>query len=80
MGLNSQERQEIFFSLKFQRVALLATQSPIQWVLGVLSTGVKQMGDVKLTLHLHLVQGSSMKTATFYPCYMTLPLHQKYYS
>jgi len=59
-GLNSQEGQEIFLSPKFQTVALVTTRSPIQWVLGgVLSTGVKHLGDVKLIPHLHLVQGST---------------------
>ena len=33
VGFNSQEDKS-FFSPKFQRVALLATKSPIQWVLG----------------------------------------------
>jgi hypothetical protein len=79
LGLNSQEGQEIFLSPKFQRVALVVTQSPIKWVLGVLSTWVKQLGGVKLTPHFHLVQGSSMKTDAFYASYMTtLPLRQKY--
>jgi hypothetical protein len=42
--LNYQGGQEIFLSPKFQRVALVATQSPIQWVLGGSFNGGKAAG------------------------------------
>jgi hypothetical protein len=42
-GFNSWSRQEIFLLATASRLALGPTQSPIQWVLAVLS-GVKQMG------------------------------------
>jgi hypothetical protein len=49
--------------LIISRLALLATQPPIQCVLrGSLPKGTAA-GDVKLTTHLHLVPGSKMRAA-----------------
>jgi hypothetical protein len=47
-----------FFFATSSRTALGPTHSPIQWVPGALSLGVKPRG-VKLTTHLHLVPRSN---------------------
>ena len=81
VGLNSQEWQEIFLSPEFQRVALVATQSPIQWVMGgSFHRGEAAGGCETDTSHPPSVRVKH-ETVTLYPCYMTtLPLYQKYYS
>jgi hypothetical protein len=44
LGFDSQEGQEIFLLATASRPALRATQPPIQWVLRVLSLGIKWTG------------------------------------
>jgi hypothetical protein len=43
-GFDSQQRQQIFIFFTAPRAALGPTQPPIQWILGPLSLGVKQLG------------------------------------
>jgi hypothetical protein len=43
-GFDSQQGQEIFLYSTVSRLALRPIQPPIQWVLGALSPGVKQLG------------------------------------
>jgi hypothetical protein len=45
MWLNSWEGQEIFSLSKAPRMALGSTQPPIQWVQGILSPGIKWLGQ-----------------------------------
>jgi hypothetical protein len=45
------------------RPALVQTPSPIQWVPGVLSLGVKRGRDVTLVIHPHLVPRSRMTSS-----------------
>jgi hypothetical protein len=52
--------QRIFLLAPASRPALEPTQPPIQWVLGVLSLGVKHGRGVTLTTHPHLVPRSRM--------------------
>jgi hypothetical protein len=52
--------QGIFLLAPASRLALGPTQPPIQWVLGVLSPGVKRSRGVTLATHPHLVPRLSM--------------------
>jgi hypothetical protein len=54
-GFNPQQRQRIFPLSPASRPALGPTQPPIQWVLGVLSLGVKRGRGAMLPTHSHLV-------------------------
>jgi hypothetical protein len=54
-GFDPRQRQRIFSLASASRPALGPTQPPIQWVLGVLSPGVKRGRGVMLTTHPHLV-------------------------
>jgi hypothetical protein len=49
------QRQRIFLLASGSRPALGRTQTPVQWVPGVLSPGVKRGRGVTLTTHPHLV-------------------------
>jgi hypothetical protein len=51
-------RQRIFLLAPASRPALETIQSPVQWVPGVLSPGVKRGRGVTLTTHPHLVPTS----------------------
>jgi hypothetical protein len=53
-GFDSWQGQKIFLFFVASGLALGPTQSPIQWVPGALSLGVKQLG-MKLTTRPHLV-------------------------
>jgi hypothetical protein len=53
------QRQRIFPVTSVSRPALGSTQPPVQWVPGVLSTGLKRGRGVSLTTHPHLVPRSS---------------------
>jgi hypothetical protein len=53
-------RQVIFPLTSVSRLALGPTQPPIQWVLGVLSPGLKRGCGVMLTTRSHLVPRSRM--------------------
>jgi hypothetical protein len=52
--------QRIFPLASVSRPALGPTQPPVQWILGVLSPGVKRGRGVTLTTHPHLVPRSRM--------------------
>jgi hypothetical protein len=55
------DRGRGFFILaSASRPALVPTQTPIQWVPGVLSPGIKRGRSVTLTTHPHLVPKLSM--------------------
>jgi hypothetical protein len=54
LGFDSQQGLGIFLFTTASRLTLGPTQSPIQWVPGALSLGVKWLG-VKLTTQPHLV-------------------------
>jgi hypothetical protein len=59
-GFDSQQGQRIFLLAPASRLALWPTQPCVQWVLGVLSPGVKRGQVVTLTTHPHLVLRSRM--------------------
>jgi hypothetical protein len=50
-GLDPRRGQRIFPLASVFRPALRPTQSPVQWVLGVISLGVKRVQGVLLTTH-----------------------------
>jgi hypothetical protein len=52
------EEKRIFSESSVSRPALGPTQPPVQWVLGVLSPGLKRDRGVTLTTHPHLVPRS----------------------
>jgi hypothetical protein len=52
---DTRQRQRIFLLTCVSRQARGSTQPPVQWVLGVLSPGVKRGLGVTLTIPLHLV-------------------------
>jgi hypothetical protein len=60
LGFDPWQGQRIFLLAPASRLALGPTQPPIQWVLGVLSPGVKCGWGVTLTTHAHLVPRLSM--------------------
>jgi hypothetical protein len=55
LGFDPRQRQRIFPLASASRPALGPTQSPVQWVPGVFSPGVKRGRGVMLTTHPHLV-------------------------
>jgi hypothetical protein len=55
LGFDPRQRQRIFLLVPGSRLDLGPTQSPMQWVPGVLSPGVKRGRGVMLTTHRHLV-------------------------
>jgi hypothetical protein len=59
-GFDPRQGQRIFPLAPVSRPALGPTQPPVQWVLGVLSPGVKRSRGVMLTTHLHLMPRSWM--------------------
>jgi hypothetical protein len=59
-GFDSWWGQDLFSFAAVSRLALGLTQPPVQWVLGALSLGVKQLGH---EAHLHLVLKLSMHGA-----------------
>jgi hypothetical protein len=59
-GFDPRQRQRIFPLASVSRPALGPTQTPVQWVTGVLSPGVKRGRGVTLTTHPHLVPRSGM--------------------
>jgi hypothetical protein len=59
-GFDLRQRQRIFLLASASRPALGPTQSPVQWIPGVLSPGVKRGRGVTLTTHPHLVPRLSM--------------------
>jgi hypothetical protein len=65
-------RELAIFLFNMSRPALVPTQSPIQWVPGTLSLGLKRPG-VKLTTRLHLVARS--KNAWSYTSTPPIRLH-----
>jgi hypothetical protein len=60
LGFDPWQGQGIFLLAPASRPALRPTQPPIQWVLEVLSPGVKRGRGVTLTNHPHLVPRLSM--------------------
>jgi hypothetical protein len=60
IGVRSPAGAKIFSLTSMSRPALGPTQSPVQWVPGVLSPGVKRGRGVTLTTHHHLVPRSEM--------------------
>jgi hypothetical protein len=56
-GFDPRQRQTIFPVASVSRPALGPTQPPVQWVRGVLSSGVKRGRGVMLTTHLILCWG-----------------------
>jgi hypothetical protein len=60
LGFNPQQRQMIFPLASVSRPALRPTQPRIQWVLVVLSLGVKCDQGVMVTTHPHLLLRSVM--------------------
>jgi hypothetical protein len=40
LGFESWQRQEIYLIFRMSRLALIPTQAPIQWILGLLPGGV----------------------------------------
>jgi hypothetical protein len=62
------DRQRIFLLASASRPALGPNQTPVQWVPGVLSLGVKHGWGVTLTTHPHLVLRSRMsRSYTSFP-------------
>jgi hypothetical protein len=62
------QRRKDGFPLAFVfRPALGPTQTPVQWVPGVISPGLKRGRGVTLTTHHHLVPSSRMKSYTSSP-------------
>jgi hypothetical protein len=61
-GFVPRQRQSIFPLASVSRSALSPTQSPIRWVPGVLSPGVKRGRGVRLTTQPHLVPRSRMSS------------------
>jgi hypothetical protein len=58
----SRQELEIFLFSTVSRLVLEPTHSPIQWVTGVLSLGVKRPSR-EVAIHLHLVPRSEMHGA-----------------
>jgi hypothetical protein len=54
-GFNPQQRQRIFPVASVSRLAVGPTQSPVQWIPGVLSPGIKRGRGGMLTTLPHLV-------------------------
>jgi hypothetical protein len=60
--------ERIFPLISVCRTALGSTQPPVQWILGVLSPGLKRGRGVTLTTHPHLVPRLRMsRSYTSYP-------------
>jgi hypothetical protein len=57
-GFDPQQGQRIFPLFSVSRPALEPIQSPVQWIPGVISPGVKRGRGVTLTTHPHLVPRS----------------------
>jgi hypothetical protein len=60
LGFDSRQGQRVLLLTSASRPALGPTQSPVRWVPGVLSPGVKRGWSVTLTAHPHLVPRSIM--------------------
>jgi hypothetical protein len=69
-----QQRQRVFLLASVSRPALMPTQSPVQWVQAVLSSGVKRGRGVTLTTHPHLMSRSWMSRA-IYPLPLCLNMY-----
>jgi hypothetical protein len=54
-GFDPRQRQRIFILVSASNPALGPTQSPVQWVPGILSPGVKRGRGVMLTIYPHPV-------------------------
>jgi hypothetical protein len=63
---NPRQRRNYFSLASVSRPALGPTQPPVQWVPGVLSTGVKRSRGVTLTTHTHLVPRPRMSRSNTY--------------
>jgi hypothetical protein len=61
IGVRSPAEAKDIFPLSVSRPALGPTQPAVQWVLGVLSPGVKRGRSVTLTTHPHIVPRSMYK-------------------
>jgi hypothetical protein len=75
MGFNPQHKQRIFPLASVSWLAPRPNHSPIQWVLGILSLGVKHSWCMTLTTHSHLVLRSKMREL-----YLLSPLMPAWYS
>jgi hypothetical protein len=84
LGFKSQQEQEMFLFSKMCGLALGPTKPPIQWMPGILSLGVKWLGD-EAELHtvpslrmsgaispllLYTFMAYTVTTFTFYLCFV----------